>query len=141
MLPRAGMQEAMDFILQYPPQKELYRVDPLFPNALDGIVHACWGKWLTYQGAASKIQSAFRGTKERVNFLSVYKTMIGAVKVLQRGTRAMLFRKHLAESGKLRRSLGNSSDPNTDMRIRLMHIEAGLYKRVWFYCKGFLLAV
>ena len=126
MLPLEGMEEAMRFVAEYPPQKELYRVDPLFPAALEGVIQACWSKWSVYQGAASTIQSAFRGSRDRANFMEVYTRAITAVKRLQRGTRKMLFRNRLNASSQIRRSLG--SDPNADIRIRLVQLEDQLQK-------------
>jgi hypothetical protein len=122
MLSKVGMEAAMEFVCRFPPCKDLYRVDPLFPNALDGVVQACWGRWQTYQNAASKIQSAFRGRNQRKSFLEIYRIKKGAASMLQRGIRTMLFRKRLRASFKMRESL-RAGDPNADLRLRLGHIE------------------
>lgn len=128
MLPREGMTKAMDFILNFPPERDIDRVDSLFSIALEGVVQACWGRWVTYQEAASKIQSCFRGSKQRTNFVSAYAVMISAAETLQRGARKMLFKKRLAGAVRLRRSFGDLNDPNTDVRFRLMHVEDRLGK-------------
>ena len=123
LLPKPGMVEAMNYVMNSPPEKELYRVEPLFLPALEGIVSACWAKWQKYHDSAAKIQSCYRGGKERVNMLLAHATVLKAVRTLQRGVRAWLFRNRFKSSKKFREALGSKDDPNADIRIRLLHME------------------
>lgn len=128
MLPRARMEDAMEHVMCFPPKKTIYEFDPLFVETLHVVEEALWKQWKSVQDAAAKIQSVYRGSRERRRYVAMYTTALAAVRMLQRNVRSWMFNKRLQNSGKWRKNFGDKDDPSTLIRLRLTHIEQKLDK-------------